>query len=860
MRRLFCLLLFLSSSLAFAQQTFTLASAATAMGAGDVSRAFTITVAGALGSTANFALTDGAAGGTFSPSFVSITGAGLSTQFLYITAPGASGNITLQAVGSGGATGTHTITLPIETNNTVVASDNFSGTSGTTLVGKTATVGGTWTQAAISGTMSEQLNGSGGLYQVGTGTTYNEVVVPTAAATAECDTQVTVSNANLTKTFPGVLAMGESTTLSGFWLVFSSGWQLIHYPSGTVDFNDTTVQQLTAGGTATILIAVRQLNGSQIIYGLINGHVLNAASGSGPSTPYTCNGDFGGNLFFIASGQTPASTDSVFSNFSVKNVDWSSAGLISSVPSIVPASHSGNISLALTGTGTAWTSSTTFSVSGVSGVSVVSHTNHSGTSETLVISDGASTGTVTISGSDGSAGSFSIATASLAISPTSGSVSSTPTLTLTGTNTIWTQETASTLFSESGGTGASIGSISVSSDTAATAVLTTGSATGTETITDNSTGKTATFTVASPLITTFPNANIFLSPYTWRLPGDGTIWAPAGGPYLKFSISGTTQITANIDTAGNTLSTDNMPALKVIVDDTPAVFVPFPVSATQVTLASGLSTGTHTVVVYALQGNGTISGAWSSTIVQVHIQSLQFDSGSTLSPYPIIRPKNCFLIGDSFLAGYYGAAQTGPYYSYVDPSMTWAFQMDYAMNCEVGVVGIGSQGFQQAGNGGYPAVGSTWNHYDSTHARSLSPTPDYVVMSEGINDHGVSGSSETAAVQSWLTAARSAMSSSKIWVYVPIGGEAGDQTGTGGANATSIRNAVAAQGDPAVFLIDTGLNLVTADNWSYDTWFAPNDSIHPAQTSHGILAAYAVQQMQQALGSAGGASNYGFVQ
>lgn len=167
-------------------------------------------------------------------------------------------------------------------------------------------------------------------------------------------------------------------------------------------------------------------------------------------------------------------------------------------PSTVPANHSGNISLACTGTGTSWTGSTSFSLSGVSGVTLVSSTNNSATSQTIVITTGSSTGTLTISDTtDSISTTISVATATLSLSPTSGNTSTTPTLTLTGTNTLWSTETASTLFSLSGGScsGDSLATPTVSSNTAASAVLTTGSAACTITVTDNSTTATTTFTV-----------------------------------------------------------------------------------------------------------------------------------------------------------------------------------------------------------------------------------------------------------------------------------------------------------------------------------------------------------------------------
>jgi hypothetical protein len=53
--------------------------------------------------------------------------------------------------------------------------------------------------------------------------------------------------------------------------------------------------------------------------------------------------------------------------------------------------------VALTGVGTSWNSSTTFSVSGLAGTSLASHVVHSATSATLVINTGATTGSLRIS-------------------------------------------------------------------------------------------------------------------------------------------------------------------------------------------------------------------------------------------------------------------------------------------------------------------------------------------------------------------------------------------------------------------------------------------------------------------------------
>jgi hypothetical protein len=838
-------------------QTFAFSSPTNALAAGTPSRAISIQITGTIVSTATFTLSDSGAGGSFYPTAPVITGStNGSTGFFYVPAAGATGSVVLSATATGGMTGSNSISLSIETNASIAAQDQFSGTSGTNLTGTTATSGGTWTVASGSGP-NLLLNGSNGWYVDTTSGSYiQEYLTGSSAATNECDTQVTISNWNASIASPGVAGLSATSSLQAYRVYYSSGWNLYLYNGvgGGLLFTDTTTEVPTTSGTYTVMMSVRlDLSGNHWVYVEVNGVVLN---GGVPvqSNFLNCSSSYGG--FIEGPNSSASTTEDIRSNFKVTNVDWFVPSTFTVLPSTIPANHSGNITLTLTGSGTSWTGSTTFSTSGVSGVTVVSKANTSSTSETLTISDGSGTGALGITGSDGSAGSATVATALLSVSPASGNIGTTPTITLTGTNTIWTHETASTLFSVSGGTGDSIASITVISDTSATAVLTVGSATGTLTITDNSTTATTSFTAANTTIVTFPNSNVFLSPYNWRLPGDGTAWSPGpGGPYMKFSVTGTTAITANVDTTINSGPATDYPTFKVIVNDRPATFIQLTSGATTETLASGLTSGdTYTVVMYVIDGGTGAGNGWSGTGPMAHIQSLQFDGGATVSPYPIIRPKNCFVLGDSFLTGYNGLTYTSgttPYYTVVDPSMTWANYMAYAMNCEVGIVGVGSQGYTAAGNNSYPSLPSTWDHYDSTHARSFSPAPDYVINAEGVNDHGISSVTMQADVQSWLTAVRSALPSAAVFLYIPVGGESSDETGTGGANATPIRNAVAAQGDPNVFLIDSGTALVTADNWSYTTWFSPNDGLHPAQTSHGILASYAVQWMQKALGGSG---------
>lgn len=164
-------------------------------------------------------------------------------------------------------------------------------------------------------------------------------------------------------------------------------------------------------------------------------------------------------------------------------------------PASIPSGHAGNITLTLSGAGTNWSGATVFTVSGVANVTKVSQTVASGGSATVVVTTGAGTGTLSVAetGTGLAVANTNVITPVLSISPASGNLKSIQTLTLIGANTIWNSETAAGLFTVSGGTGSSIGTATITGDSAGTVSLTVGTAAGPITITDSSTGATAVF-------------------------------------------------------------------------------------------------------------------------------------------------------------------------------------------------------------------------------------------------------------------------------------------------------------------------------------------------------------------------------
>ena len=163
----------------------------------------------------------------------------------------------------------------------------------------------------------------------------------------------------------------------------------------------------------------------------------------------------------------------------------------------------GSVTVHAVGFNTTWTSGTTFSVSGVAGWSVASQTFVNGTHVTLALScpaAGGATGTLTFSDGTRTA-TAGVAAPSISCSIATISVNDTATVTLTGSNTLWSQDNPA--FTLSGGTGAAIGSISISSNTSATAAVSAGNAySATLTIADPSSAATTTLSTASNTVTT----------------------------------------------------------------------------------------------------------------------------------------------------------------------------------------------------------------------------------------------------------------------------------------------------------------------------------------------------------------------
>jgi hypothetical protein len=351
--------------------------------------------------------------------------------------------------------------------------------------------------------------------------------------------------------------------------------------------------------------------------------------------------------------------------------------------------------------------------------------------------------------------------------------------------------------------------------------------------------------VADPeQLVAFPNDNVFLSPYCWRLDNAGAAICPAGGGYLKFKVIGTSRIVLRVDTAINAaMPALHMPAVKVVVRapdrDGSAQYFQFPDDKspnTPITIAIGLNPDvTYSVLIQAVGGEERTPHGWDTPVFQTKINQIVLDAPAKLLP-PALRMKRALFLGASYEQAYFGFEKLdAPVYTYVDASLSWPFFVAYALDCEYGQIGIGNQGWMHSGDGDYPAFPFTWDHYDASHPKTYADDLDYVFIHMAENDNAEDNGAIQAAVTAWIFKARTAFGpKTKIFIILSITQ----------IKSAPIRAGVVAAADPNTFLIDPGYEFQHVAFSGGRTWAAPGDGIHLDAVHQGIYTGYVLRHAQ----------------
>jgi hypothetical protein len=340
------------------------------------------------------------------------------------------------------------------------------------------------------------------------------------------------------------------------------------------------------------------------------------------------------------------------------------------------------------------------------------------------------------------------------------------------------------------------------------------------------------------------DAAIFLSPACWRVDDSGAAIAPAGGGYLKFKVSGTTTLALRVNTAINHgLTALQMPAVKVIVNDPSrdgvANYVQFPSNDqadTVVTVATGLKPGTsYDVLIQAVGGDETAPGGWTGTIFQTQINRIEVDAGAKLAP-ATLRLKRALFLGASYEQAYFGFAKPDqPIYTFADASLSWPFFVAFAFECEYGQVGIGSQGWINPGNGGYPSFPQTWDHFDAAHAKTFARDFDYVFVHMAENDNAQDPAAVEKAVAAWIPKARAAFGpDTRLFLVLSL---------------PQIRSAPIVAGvkeanDPRTYVLDPGTEYAHTVFSGGPTWASPGDGIHLDAVHQALFTGFVTRQAQ----------------
>lgn len=293
-----------------------------------------------------------------------------------------------------------------------------------------------------------------------------------------------------------------------------------------------------------------------------------------------------------------------------------------------------------------------------------------------------------------------------------------------------------------------------------------------------------------------PNDTALLySPKNWEVTASyaRTICA---GAYARFAYTGSSAVTLTFDVSKNATP---LPFLRYRIDNQGWVDVALAASIT-IPVPSTTSWPAHEVEIVVRSTSEALTRWGDSTQTAVQLTGIDIGSG-TLRPVAR-RPRTGIVFGDSITEGVRTLNSTiAP--SGNDVTTAWSFQLRDLVGAEIGVIGFGAVGWDQAGSGGVPGLLTSYSKINAATARTFDGL-DFVVVNMGTNNSGTQ-----AMILAWIKEILGKLPSScKLLVMRPFGGRL----------AAEISAAVAAAGDQRVSYVDT------------TGWFDPADScdqVHP---------------------------------
>lgn len=232
-----------------------------------------------------------------------------------------------------------------------------------------------------------------------------------------------------------------------------------------------------------------------------------------------------------------------------------------------------------------------------------------------------------------------------------------------------------------------------------------------------------------------PNdAGLLYSPYNWAPNGATSAASINPGAYFKTLFTGASLV-LNFDVSN---ASSPVPEIYYRIDGYEAQS-PWTLANVASTITATLPTNTSAAPYHLLEvmikSTNIASNRWNSpSNTAVVFTGLTLDSGAVVAA-PARRLKNCLFYGDSITEGVRTVNQTAANTpDQNDALASWLYYVADQLNCEVGNIGFGGQGYTQGGVGNVPVITSSYNLIMAGVSRSFSPAPDLVIDNEGAND------------------------------------------------------------------------------------------------------------------------------
>lgn len=280
--------------------------------------------------------------------------------------------------------------------------------------------------------------------------------------------------------------------------------------------------------------------------------------------------------------------------------------------------------------------------------------------------------------------------------------------------------------------------------------------------------------ISAPKTVSVSDPNIAFSPYNWYKSGSEYAQTPNPGAYVKVGFTGS-KISVNLDvsllTAKN-IPASQYPVVRYSVDNGPAVTTQLTPTTTALSCATGLSAGSHSLLLQYVSGFVFLD-FWTP-VNAIRVTGFSLDDNANIVPIPKL-PTNALFLGDSitngdddiatFSGGITNAVDTQ------DATLGYPAVVAAGIGAEYGIVAYGGASWDnRAADGHTPGLMTSYSMIDSVHSRlidgKLSPIPDDIFINMGENS-GPTGDD----VPKLLAALRAASSpKTNIFVIIPFSG------------------------------------------------------------------------------------------